>query len=110
MIFTSSGVSTGAYSTWGAYGASKAALNHFARQLAVEEPKITTIAIRPGVVDTDMQRQIREVHSAVMAAKDKDKFLGLHQDDKLLRPDQPGHVMAKLMLDLPKELSGKYVE
>ena len=57
-----------------------------------------------------MQRQIRDVHSAVMAAKDKDKFLGLHQDDKLLRPDQPGHVMAKLILDLPKELSGKYVE
>ncbi|KAM0806043.1 hypothetical protein BDR22DRAFT_816903 [Usnea florida] len=110
VIFTSSGVSTGAYSSWGAYGASKAALNHFARQLAVEEPKITAIAIRPGVVDTDMQRQIREVHSAVMAAKDNDKFLGLHQADKLLRPDQPGHVMAKMILDLPKELSGKYVE
>lgn len=110
MIFTSSGVSTGAYSSWGAYGASKAALNHFARQLAVEEPKITAIAVRPGVVDTDMQRQIREVHSAVMAAKDNDKFLGLHQADKLLRPDQPGHVMAKMILDLPKELSGKYVD
>lgn len=57
-----------------------------------------------------MQRQLREVHSAVMAAKDNDKFLGLHQAGKLLRPDQPGLVMARMVLDPPKELSGKYVE
>ena len=49
-------------------------------------------------------------HSAVMAPKDNDKFLGLHQAGKLLRPDQPGHVMARMVLDPPKELSGKYVE
>ena len=85
-------------------------MNHFARQLAVEEPEITSIAVRPGVVDTDMQRQLREVHSTVMAAKDNDKFLGLHQAGKLLRPDQPGHVMAKMALDPPTDLSGKYVE
>ena len=85
-------------------------MNHFARQVAVEEPDITSIAVRPGVVDTDMQRQLRDVHSAVMAAKDNEKFLGLHQAGKLLRPDQPGHVMAKMVLDPPKELSGKYVE
>ena len=85
-------------------------MNHFARQLAVEEPSVTSIAVRPGVVDTDMQRQLREVHSAVMAAKDNDKFLGLHQAGKLLCPDQPGHVMARMVLDPPRELSGKYVE
>ena len=85
-------------------------MNQFARQLAVEEPSITSIAVRPGVVDTDMQRQLRDVHSAVMAEKDNEKFMGLHQAGKLLRPDQPGHVMAKMVLDPPKELSGKYVE
>ena len=85
-------------------------MNHFTRQLAVEEPSITSIAVRPGVVDTDMQRQLRDVHSAVMAEKDNEKFLGLHQAGKLLRPDQPGHVMAKMVLDPPKGLSGKYVE
>ena len=85
-------------------------MNHFAQQLAVEEPSITSIAVRPGVVETDMQRQLRDVHSAVMAEKDNEKFLGLHQAGKLLRPDQPGHVMAKMVLDPPKELSGKYVE
>lgn len=85
-------------------------MNHFARQLAVEEPEITSIAVAPGVVDTDMQQQIREVHTAVMLGKDSEKFLGLHQAGQLLRPDQPGHMMAQMVLDPPKELSGKYVE
>ena len=110
IIFTSSGVSTGAYSTWGAYGGSKAAINHLARQLSVEEPEITSIAVRPGVVDTDMQKQLREVHSAIMAAKDNEKFLGLHAGGKLLKPQQPGNVIAKLALDPPKELNGQYVD
>ena len=85
-------------------------MNQFARQLAVEEPSITSIAVRPGVVDTDMQRQLREVHSAVMAEKDNEKFLGLHRTGKLLRPDQPGHVMARMVLDPPEKLSGQYIE
>lgn len=38
---------------------SKAALNHFTQTLAVEEPSITSIAVRPGVVDTSMQDLIR---------------------------------------------------
>lgn len=45
-----------------------------------------------------------------MAAKDNDKFLGLHQAGKLLRPDQPGHVMARMVLEPPTELSGKYID
>lgn len=39
---------------------SKAALNHLATTLAVEEPDITTIAFRPGVVATDMQKSARD--------------------------------------------------
>lgn len=39
---------------------SKAALNHLASTLSVEEPDITTIAFRPGVVATDMQKYARD--------------------------------------------------
>lgn len=85
ILFTSSGVSTGAYKAWGAYGSSKAAINHLAMQLGCEEPNVTSIAVRPGVVDTDMQRELRDVHFAVMAPKDNEKFLGLYHAGKLLR-------------------------
>lgn len=40
--------------------ASKAVLNSLARTLGSEEPSIVTVAVRPGVVDTEMQVAIRE--------------------------------------------------
>ena len=109
VIFTSSGAAINAYTGWGAYGATKAALNHLALTLGAEEPDVTTISIRPGVVDTEMQRDIREVHSLSMQEKDVARFHQLHRDGSLLRPEQPGHVIAKLALDGPKELSGKFL-
>ena len=98
-----------AYSTWGAYGASKAVLNHLAMTLATEESDVTTVSIRPGVVDTDMQVSIRDVHHANMDAKDAAKFKELKETGGLLKPEQPGNVMARLALDAPKDLSGKFL-
>ena len=109
IIFTSSGASMRAYSSWGAYGASKAALNHLAMTLAVEEPDITTISLRPGVVDTDMQRDIRDIYQEHMDYKDREKFSSLYKTGQLLKPEQPGHVIAKLVLAGTKELSGQFI-
>jgi NAD(P)-dependent dehydrogenase (short-subunit alcohol dehydrogenase family) len=109
IVLTSSGAAVGAYSAWGPYGASKAVLNHLGMTLAVEEPDITTISIRPGTVDTDMQRELREIHHTAMDPKDAQKFAGLKGNGKLLRPDQPGNVIAKLALEGPKELSGRFL-
>jgi NAD(P)-dependent dehydrogenase (short-subunit alcohol dehydrogenase family) len=74
--------------------------------LTAEEPDITSVAIRPGVVDTDMQIEVRG-HAAIMDEKDVKKFKGLHEEGKLLRPDQPGNVMARLALSAGRDLSGK---
>ena len=84
-------------------------MNHFAGQLACEEPNVTSISVRPGVVDTEMQRELREVHSSIMAKKDNDKFLGLHREGKLLKPSEPGNVMARMVLDPPRELNGRFI-
>ncbi|KAL8929046.1 MAG: hypothetical protein Q9208_001489 [Pyrenodesmia sp. 3 TL-2023] len=110
VIFTSSGAATKAYSTWGAYGASKAAMNHLNLTLAAEEPRVTSISIRPGVVDTQMQIDVRDTHSSSMDEKDNAKFRELYESGKLVRPEQPGHVIAKLAVDAPNELSGKFLE
>ena len=109
ILFTSSGAAAGAYPTWGAYGSAKAAMNHLAMTLGVEEKKITTISVRPGVVDTEMQREIREKHHGAMDKDDAARFAELKKNGGLLKPEQPGHVMAKLVLDAPKELSGKFL-
>jgi NAD(P)-dependent dehydrogenase (short-subunit alcohol dehydrogenase family) len=105
---TSSGAATGAYSTWGPYGSSKAALNHLGLTLSVEEPDITSVSIRPGTVDTEMQAEVRK-HNNVMDAKDALKFKNLYEEGELLKPEQPGNVIARLAVAAEKELSGKFL-
>ena len=70
---------------------------------------MTAFSIRPGVVDTEMQRNLREVHAAKMADKDNVKFRDAYQNRTLLQPEQPGHVMAKLILDPDRSLNGQYL-
>ncbi len=126
---TSSGAAENAYTSWGAYGshfhlsvvnaeadgcpgASKAAINHLAKTVAKEEPSVTTLAIRPGMVDTQMQADIRGRYLHNMDEDDQAKFTGAHKDGKLLPPEKPGHVMAKLAVDpglAGKGLSGSFL-
>lgn len=58
-VFVSSGAATGQTAAWGAYNASKAALNAIARTLANEEPSLAVWAVRPGVVDTEVRAMAR---------------------------------------------------
>jgi len=78
IVLVSSGAATSGYSTWGAYGSSKAAMNHLALTMKAEEPSIMS-------------------------------FKGLPQEGKLLKPEQPGNVMSRLVLDAPPELSGQFL-
>lgn len=84
-------------------------MNHLALTLGVEEPDVIIISIRPGVVNTAMQQDIRKKHSASMQEKDVARFHQLYEEGSLLEPGQPGHVIAKLALDGTKELSGQFL-
>lgn len=90
-------------------GASKAAINHLAKTLAREEKSIITVSIRPGMVDTGMQELIRGEASRNMDEEDRLRFVGAYESGKLLSPDKPGHVMAKLATEASKELSGQFI-
>ncbi|KAL2833746.1 hypothetical protein BDW59DRAFT_138129 [Aspergillus cavernicola] len=109
IVFTSSGASVSAYRGWGLYGSTKAAMNHLALSLGEEEPDVTSVSIRPGMVDTEMQRELREDHATTLEPQVHSKFTTVHKEGKLLKPEQPGYVMAKLVLDAPKELSGRFL-
>jgi hypothetical protein len=78
--------------------------------LAVEEPNVITISIRPGTVDTEMQRELREIHHTAMDKEDAEKFATLKSSGKLLKPEQPGNVMAKLVVEAGEDLSGKFLK
>lgn len=59
LVNISSGAATSVYAGWSIYGATKAAVDHFTRIVAAEEPAVRCLAVAPGVVDTDMQARIR---------------------------------------------------
>ncbi|MFC9426961.1 MULTISPECIES: SDR family NAD(P)-dependent oxidoreductase [unclassified Streptomyces] len=54
VIAVSSDAAAEAYETWGGYGASKAALDHLAAVLAVEEPGLRVWSVDPGDMGTDL--------------------------------------------------------
>lgn len=55
-----------------------------------------------------MQREIREKHAEAMGAESHKKFTIMHENKHLLRPEQPGAVIANLAMRATKELSGGY--
>ncbi|ORY84880.1 hypothetical protein BCR37DRAFT_409536 [Protomyces lactucae-debilis] len=110
ILLISSGAATGSYQGWSAYGCAKAALNHLAQDLGVEEPDITTLAVRPGVVATDMQRAIREQHQSAMNPDQHKKFTKLHSDGELLDADTVAAVLSELVLRADHRLSGQFID
>lgn len=84
-------------------------MNSFASHLAVEEPGITSIAIAPGRVNTDMQGTLRSAGKETMDKAQYDTFLQAFKTGDLLRPEQPGNVIAGVVAEPPKEQSGKFL-
>jgi NAD(P)-dependent dehydrogenase (short-subunit alcohol dehydrogenase family) len=57
FVAISSDAAVEAYEGWGGYGGSKAALDHVAAVLAVEEPMVRSYAVDPGDMRTDMHQR-----------------------------------------------------
>jgi len=110
VVAVSSGASTKGYDGWYAYGSTKAALNHFILSLAENEKEIHAISVAPGVVDTNMQADIRNTHSKGMTEAGAQRFIDLHSTRQLLSPDVPATVYVNLALKgWKKELNGSYL-
>ena len=74
-----------------------------------EEPDVTTVAVRPGIVDTAMQTDIRDKFLNNMDKKDQQKLQSLKDEGKLLLPESPGNVIAELAVRAEKKLSGLFL-
>lgn len=89
VINISSGAATNAVHGWGAYCASKAGLNIYSKCVAIEQASSTypikIYAVRPGIIDTEMQANIRNSSKDNFA--DVEKFINYKQDGVLKSPD-----------------------
>jgi benzil reductase ((S)-benzoin forming) len=96
VLFISSGLGRRAMAGSAAYCAQKAGLDHFARALALEEesrPHGARVAsVAPGIIDTDMQRQLRGADA--QRFPERVKFDEFHRSGSL---DSPAAAAAKVI-------------
>lgn len=96
IVHVSSGAARNAYTGWSVYGATKAALDHHARSVALDYPMpprgrddtagVRICSLAPGVIDTAMQAQIRATPESRFPQRAR--FVELQRDGALVSPQQ----------------------
>jgi benzil reductase ((S)-benzoin forming) len=87
IVHISSGAARNAYAGWSIYCATKAALDHHARAVALDANRALRIcSLAPGVVDTNMQAEIRG--SGAEQFPLREKFEELKRNGQLVSPEQ----------------------
>lgn len=83
-----------------AYSTSKAALDMFTLHLAkeVEGTGVTVNAVRPGVVDTEMQTFMRSLPRDQVGEQFHERFHGLHERGELRDPVDSARFLLDVML------------
>jgi NAD(P)-dependent dehydrogenase (short-subunit alcohol dehydrogenase family) len=109
IINVSSGAAHHVIAAASAYCAAKAGLNQFTRVLAAEEPELTAVAVRPGVVDTGMQVMLRELGPQKMPSEQADYYVNLKTDGRLEPAEVPARSIAWMVLHAPHEWSGHFM-
>jgi NAD(P)-dependent dehydrogenase (short-subunit alcohol dehydrogenase family) len=98
VMHISSGAGRNAYPGWGVYCASKAALDHHARAAALDQvPRLRICSIAPGVIDTDMQAQIRA--AALEDFPARQRFEAMKRNGELADADSSAEALVGYLLD-----------
>lgn len=86
IVHLSSGAARTVYPGWSVYGATKAALDHHARCAAADGAEALRIcSVAPGVIDTDMQAQLRQTTPERFPLRER--FAQLHAGGELTSPE-----------------------
>jgi benzil reductase ((S)-benzoin forming) len=101
LLFISSGLGRRAMAGAATYCATKAALDHFARALALDEALhangARVVSLAPGIIDTDMQIQLRS--SDPQRFSERERFAQFHRDGLL---DSPADAASKVLAYLAR--------
>lgn len=104
LISVSSGAALKGYPSWALYCAAKAGLENFVRSVAAEQEgqaePICCVNFGPGVIDTDMQAEIRSSPEAMF--RDVERFRQLKQSQQLRSPGNVAQAVLKLLQSKPE--------
>ncbi|MGA1254104.1 MAG: SDR family NAD(P)-dependent oxidoreductase [Burkholderiaceae bacterium] len=100
ILHVSSGAARTAYAGWNVYCATKAALDHHARCMALEQDAqsnpVRIASLAPGVIDTEMQAQVRS--TAIEAFPMRPRFDVLKESGALQKPEDVARRMVGYLL------------
>ncbi|VXC18631.1 Short-chain dehydrogenase/reductase SDR [Burkholderia sp. 8Y] len=97
VVHVSSGAARNAYPGWSIYCATKAALDHHARAVALDDNGgLRICSVAPGVVDTDMQAEIRS--AALDRFPLRESFDALKREGQLSTPEQSAQKLVDYLL------------
>jgi len=98
LVMITSGAAKSVYPGWASYGAAKAAVDQWVRDVGAEQERrggVQVLAVAPGTVDTGMQATLREASEEEFP--NRQKFVDLHADGKLADPADVARTMWSLL-------------
>ena len=97
ILHVSSGAARRAYAGWSVYCATKAALDHHARAVVLDQtPRLRIASVAPGAVDTDMQTEIRSTPDDTFP--DRQRFVRMKEDGSLRTPEDAARALVDYLL------------
>ena len=97
IVHISSGAGSNPYSGWSVYCATKAALDHHARTTALDRiPGLRIASVAPGVIDTDMQAEVRATPEERFP--DRRRFEELQRSGRLRSAEDAGRAVVDFLL------------
>ncbi|MGH9182852.1 MAG: SDR family NAD(P)-dependent oxidoreductase [Acidimicrobiales bacterium] len=89
LVMLTSGAAKSVYPGWSSYGAGKAAIDQWVRDVGAEQSirgGVQVLSVAPGTVDTGMQAQLRQTSEDDFP--NRQKFVDLYAADRLSDPEE----------------------
>lgn len=116
LVMISSGAARSLYPGWSAYGAAKATLDQWVRNVGAEQRQradeqqraaVQVLAIAPGIVATDVQATVRAADPRQFP--EVERFQQRHDDGRLIEPEVAARGIWEI-LDDPTVATGSVVD